>query len=399
MPPADEEATPLVAITLRPIDAARAILEAWDRGAAVLPLDPAAPPADKASVIDRLRPTQLVDEHGTRDLADGLPTAAGVAAVVRTTGTTGEPRGVELTCDARGPSAEGGARPLHATADDRWLCCLPVHHVAGLAVVARSWHSGTPLVTLDRFDVHAVAEAIAGGASLVSLVPTTLARLLDQGVPLGGLRGALVGAAPLPDALRARASAAGVPVTTTYGLTETWGGVLHDGRAIDGASVTLADDDEIRVRGRMVMRGYRRDRAGTLAALGADGSLHTGDVGRRLADGSIEVVDRLRDLVLTGGVTVSPTEVEQVLAAHPGVRDVCVAGRADEEWGELVVAYVVPDDPASPPGLAELRSFARDRLGPAKAPRLVVHVATIPRTASGKAVRRLLEAQPSVDER
>jgi acyl-CoA synthetase (AMP-forming)/AMP-acid ligase II len=144
------------------------------------------------------------------------------------------------------------------------------------------------------------------------------------------------------------------------------------------------------VRGPVVMRGYRLRPANTAAALSSDGWLRTGDVGARAEDGTLRVVDRGRDLVVTGGVSVSPTEVEGVLHRHPGVADVAVGGAPDAEWGERVVAHVVATDPSAPPTLAELRAFAAGHLSSAKLPRQVVLVDSIPRTPGGKIRRRLL---------
>ena len=195
-------------------------------------------------------------------------------------------------------------------------------------------------------------------------------------------------------ALLTAARDTGMAVSTTYGLTETWGGIVHDGHPLDGVELRLdgppgASEGEVCVRAPMVMRGYRLDPDGTAAAFDDDGWLHTGDVARD--DGErLWIVDRLRDLVKTGGVSVSPTEVERVLARHPAVADVCVAGRPDPEWGERVVAYIVPQSgtdrsrprrPAGPRGR---------RTGRPKLPREVVAVAAIPRTPGGKPLRRLL---------
>ncbi len=154
----------------------------------------------------------------------------------------------------------------------------------------------------------------------------------------------------------------------------------------------LAADGEILVRGPMVMHGYRLDPVRTHAVLDDDGWFHTGDIGapEAAAAGRVRVVDRSKDLVITGGVNVSPTEVESVLAHHPDVYDVCVVGVPDDEWGELVVAYVVARPGARPPTVDELRAFGRDRLSGPKLPRAARAVDEIPRTASGKPLRRVL---------
>jgi acyl-CoA synthetase (AMP-forming)/AMP-acid ligase II len=185
-------------------------------------------------------------------------------------------------------------------------------------------------------------------------------------------------------------------------MTETWGGVVHDGHPLPGVELRLdpaaAGDGgadgvgEILVRAPMLMRGYRLWPEGTAAAIDPDGWYRTGDLGRfdPVAGRRLWFVERLGDVVNTGGVKVSPSEVERILAGHPAVADVCVAARPDPDWGQRVVAFVVPTATAEPPSLDELRAFARDELAAAKLPREVVVMTAIPRTPGGKALRRLL---------
>jgi O-succinylbenzoic acid--CoA ligase len=225
-----------------------------------------------------------------------------------------------------------------------------------------------------------------------------LRRLLDADPgAAAGFAHILLGGGPIDPALLERARAAGVTVSTTYGMTETWGGIAHNGHPLPGVELRLElaageDVGEILVRAPMLMRGYRLWPDGTAAAIDADGWYRTGDLGRfdPTAGGRLRVVDRLGDVVNTGGIKVSPTEVERVLAGHPAVADVCVAGRPDPDWGERVVAFVVPAEVAEPPALADLRAHAREYLTAAKLPREVVVVDAIPRTAGGKVLRRLL---------
>jgi O-succinylbenzoic acid--CoA ligase len=209
-----------------------------------------------------------------------------------------------------------------------------------------------------------------------------LRRLPEAGAGAGRFRRILLGGGPVRER--------GPNIVATYGLTETWGGVVHDGHPLAGVELGLGDNDEILVRAPMVMRGYRLAPEETAGAFTAGGWLRTGDAGTIDPEGRLRVVDRLRDLIITGGVNVSPSEVEAVLARHPGVADVCVAGAADPEWGERVVAHVVPVDPATPPALEELRAFAGQQLSAAKLPRELVITGEIPRTAGGKPLRRLL---------
>jgi o-succinylbenzoate---CoA ligase len=409
--PAEDEVE-AVAVLLPVPDAARVVVGLLEEGEAVVPLDPAAPAPELERSLAALRPTALIDADGRHRRPDGIPAAAGVAAIVATSGTTGERKGVELTFAGLEASGAAVASTVGTEPADGWLCCLPLHLVAGLAVVGRAWATGAPVTVQPGFDPAAVAAAGRGAAgdrpaaAFVSLVPTMLRRLLDADP--GGVAAfahILLGGGPIDPALLDRARAAGVTVSTTYGMTETWGGIVHNGHPLPGVELRLDPAvtgeghaggpdgaGEILVRAPMLMRGYRLWPEGTAAAIDGNGWFRTGDLGRfdPEAGGRLWVVDRLGDVVNTGGVKVSPTEVERVLAGHPAVAEVCVAGRPDPDWGERVVAYVVPAAPANPPALADLRAYAREHLSPAKLPREVVLVEAIPRTAGGKPLRRLL---------
>jgi o-succinylbenzoate---CoA ligase len=392
----------LVAITLPRPAAARAVVAAWEAGEAVLPLDPDAPAPELARALAAARPTHLLDGGGRSRLHGGQPVEPGIAAVVATSGTGGSPKAVELGADAIRFSALAVSAALEAGPGDRWLCCLPVHGVAGLAVLARAWRTGLPVEVHERFDPAAVGAA-AGRATLVSLVPTMLGRLLAAGVEVARFRRVLLGGGPVPADLLEEAAGRGVGLVRTYGLTETFGGVVHDGHPLDGVELQLGgfgglepgppghrgSGGEILLRGPMLFRRYRGDPGRTAAAL-RDGWLRTGDLGRLGPDGGLMVLGRRDELVISGGVNVHPAEVEAVLAAHPAVAEAAVAGRPDQEWGQRVAAFVVPRDPAAPPTLDELRAFALERLAPAKAPRELVLVPALPRGPSGKLLRRLL---------
>ncbi|MBV8949245.1 MAG: AMP-binding protein, partial [Actinobacteria bacterium] len=291
------------------------------------------------------------------------------------------------------------ARAVHAAighdTNDEWLCCVPLHAVAGLAILARARTMGTGLVVHDHFEVDAVASAPARGVTLVSVVVTMLTRLLDARAPLERFRTVLLGGGPAPARLVAAAAGRGAHVATTYGQTETGGGGVHDGHPLPGVDVTLGDRDEILVRGPVVMRAYHRDADATRDAFTPGGWLRTGDAGALRPDGGLMVVDRLRDLVITGGVNVSPTVVEEVLVQHPDVVDVCVTGGEDPEWGQRVVAHVVAADARVPPSLESLRAFGREHLSAAELPRELRLVPSIPRTAGGKPQRAALRAHGS----
>jgi o-succinylbenzoate---CoA ligase len=375
MPAGDE--TELVAVVGAGPDLADAAIRAWDDGRAILPLNPKLARREIEVLLEQLQPGRV-------------PVPRDTAAVVVTSGTAGEPKGAELTRTGMDVMGHGYSAGVGAGPGDRWLACLPLHHVASLGILARSYVTGVPYTVHETFDVDRVAASPRlEGTTIVSLVPTALRRLLDMDAPLHEFRCVIVGGAPCPPALRHAAEARGVTVVDAYGLSETWSGVALDGVPIEGANVRIAADGEILVRGAMVMRGYRLDPILTDEVLTVDGWLHTGDVGA-LDDGRLRVIDRLKDLVITGGVNVSPTEVEGVLLAHPDLTDVCVVGLPDDEWGERVVAFVVARDGRPVPSVDELRAFARAQLSAPKLPREVRVLDAIPRTASGKPLRRLL---------
>jgi O-succinylbenzoic acid--CoA ligase len=356
-----------------------ALARIWDRGDAALPLDPRLPPAARAAVFTAMAPAVLVDERGEQRLRGGRPVEPGDALVVVTSGTTGAPKGVVLTHEAVRASARATSRRLQVGSDDRWLACLPLSHVGGLTVVTRALVTGAPLVVQPGFDAAAVeAAAREQGATLVSLVSTALSRIdpsLFRVIVLGGAR---------PPEHRPP------NVVTTYGLTETGSGVVYDGLPLDGVEVRVDGDGEVSVRGPTLLRAYRdgtdpKDDAGWF---------RTGDVGALDADGRLVVHGRRGDLIITGGENVWPEPVEARLAAHPAVADVAVAGVDDREWGERVVAYVVPRRPSEPPRLDSLREWVKAALPSYCAPRELVLIDAVPRTAIGKPRRDLLEQRP-----
>ncbi|MCC5953719.1 MAG: long-chain fatty acid--CoA ligase [Acidimicrobiia bacterium] len=352
----------------------------WERGAAALPVDPRLPPTAAERLLEALRPTSVLDHLGPlaqpRPWLDsagrpGVEVEDGDALVVATSGSTGTPKGAILTHDAVAAAAVATSGRLRVDpTHDRWLACLPLSHVGGLSVVTRALHTGCALVVHERPDPDQISEAARLGATRTSLVATLLPRC-----DLTGFRTVLVGGGPAP-------SAAPPNVVATYGLTESGGGVVYDGRPLDGVEVRVVDG-EVRLRGPMLLRAYRHGPA----RFDDDGWLCTGDAGHLRPDGTLEVVGRVGDMIVTGGEKVWPAPVEQILAEHPGVASVLVVGRPDDHWGQAVTALVQPVDPADPPRLAAIRDWARGRLAPWQVPQRLEVVRELPRTALGK-VRR-----------
>ncbi len=365
-----------------------ALQRVWAAGDAVLPVDQRLPRPAVRALFDALRPDAIIGAGGDRQRLDrgpahGRPTTRGPvvasledgdALVVATSGTTGRPKGVILTHDAVLASAVATSSRLEVDAErDCWLSCLPLAHIGGLAVVTRALATGVPLVVHERFEPHRVERAAQDGATLVSLVATALRR-----TDVSGFRTVLLGGAAPPDSLPPN-------VVTTYGMTETGSGVVYDGVALDTVDVRVVGS-EIQVRGPMLLRTYRD---GTDPRL-AGGWLPTGDAGRIEEGGRLSVLGRVDDAIVTGGENVWPGPVELVLDSHPGVEEVAVWKRPDPEWGERVVAWVVPSDPADPPKLEELRQLVSAQVAPWAAPRELVISASLSRTPSGKVLRSRL---------
>ena len=392
MEPGTFRAGDLVAVTLPPGPSWPGILaDARAASAAVLPVDSRLPVAAARALIARARPTLLLSEGGAARF-DGAEGDAELGFLVATSGTSGEPRLVEHTRASADAAIAMCDAALGLDATTRWLCCLPVAHVGGLLVALRHAAIGAHVEMHPRFDVDAFA---ASDADAVSIVPTMLHRLVEAGAALDRFRVILVGGAGLDPELRRRAEDRGARIVQTYGMTETFGGVVHDGRILSGVRVETDAGGRLRIASPTLMRAYRGDAEATAAARDGEWFL-TGDLGR-VADGRVEVFGRADDAITTGGETVFPDPVEAALAAHPGVAEVAVAGIPDPEWGERVVAFVVPRDPAVPPTIDALRSLAGATLPPWAAPREVVLLGALPRTASGKVRRAALrrEHRPS----
>ena len=384
--------------------AERELLRAKAQTDFLLTAESIAEPAAKAASSS---PATLVDAMPPPRRLDAA------AAVVFTSGTAASPRAAVLTHGNFLWSAVASGRNLGVRAGDRWLCAVPLHHVGGLSILTRSAAYGTAVVLQHPFEPDAMNRAIDGDAiTLVSLVPTMLARLLRArgGRPFPStLRAALIGGGPVEQATLEEASALGLRALPTYGLTEAcsqvttlspseWpSGLSTAGRPLPFTRVEIQDaggralprgsEGEIVVRGPTVMAGYLGEPDATAAAL-RDRWLRTGDVGTWDRHGRLVVLDRRDDLIATGGENVSPSEVEQVLAKHPAIAEVCVVGLPSSEWGQEVAAVVALRAGASIT-LEGLRDHGAAALSSPKLPRHVMVVSALPRNAGGKVLRRV----------
>ena len=298
---------------------------------------------------------------------------------------------MDLTRENFFRSAVGTAFALGLGPKDRWLCCLPLHHVAGLSILTRAAICGIGAVLHDGFDTDRVARSLAeDDVTLVSLVATQLVRLLDADVNLTGPRALVMGGGPVPIDAIEEATARGATVIQVYGMTETTSQVTllepadaeryagSAGRALLGAELRI-DEGEISIRGPVVAPG----------SVGPDGWLRTGDLGSIDSEGYLWVDGRRDDMIVTGGENVMPDRVEKVIKEHPDVADAAVVGRPDPEWQEAVTAIVVMG-----PGAAEdaeaLRNHCAQGLAGYEVPKSFVFVPDLPRTASGKLMRSVL---------
>jgi o-succinylbenzoate---CoA ligase len=376
----------LAAIALRPgISWLPVLRRARDAGAAVLPIDVRLPPLERAGLIRTAQPTVIVDEDGVRR-TDGVPIDAAIALVVATSGTSGHPRLAELPAMALEAAVSASAVAIDSRPEDRWLSCLPIAHIGGLLVLERHLLLGAPITFRRRVTRSVIARL--GDARFTSLVPTQLNRLLNSGADLGRFRAILVGGSGMDAGLASRAAQAGVRVVPTYGMTETCGGVVYAGQPLPGVEVRAARWGELLIRGTTLMRGYRLDPAASVTAFEPGGWLRTGDAGEVDDDGTVRVLGRIAHVIVSGGEKIWPAEVEAALTSHPGVAAVLVSGSPDPEWGERVVASVVPRRPAAPPTLDSLRDHAAETIARHKLPRELIIVEHLDRTTLGKIRRR-----------
>lgn len=380
--------TSVVAIRLRStVEAIATIEETWRHGDAVLPLDPTAPDGVIAELIRRMRPAALVtnrpDGTGRKvvRLTDGAPVPDGTALVVASSGSTGDPKGVVLSHAALDASARASVERLGCSPGQRWYLDLPLNHVAGLQVLRRAAVLGAQPVVGD-------AGGAVTDADWLALVPTQLERLLRDGIDLAG-RGVLLGGAAAPADLLERAGRGGIRVVRSYGMTETCGGCVYDGRPLAGVEVETTPEGMVRLRGPVVATGLRQPDGAVVPVVDDDGWLTTSDLGR--VDGDVlTVLGRADAVIITGGENVAAEAVEGVLRRHPAVADAAVVGEDDAEWGQRVVAFVVPADADAPPTLDDLRAHVAGHLGRHAAPKEVRFVTDLPRTGLGKIDRAAL---------
>lgn len=378
-------------------------------GATVAPLNPLLAADERARILGHLGARAVVDAAPAEETAEAMPTAAVVApgVILYTSGSTGQPKGAVLSHAALAAANESWAGPVMGlTAADRVLAVLPLAHSFGLnGALLAPLLAGVTVVLQERFTPEDTLRAIARHrATVFPGVATMFARILEspalEGADLSSLRLAVSGAAPCPWALASEwRRRTGVRIVRGYGMTELFrpisylAGEATDrpdsiGRAVPGVELRVVDD-ELWIRSPAAMDGYLRAPEETAAVLAADGWFRTGDLATISDDGYVSIVGRKRELILRGGYSVVPGEVEQALLAHPAVAEAAVIGVAHPELGEEVAAFVTLRAGARVEP-ADLIAFCRERLAGYKYPRRVTVVEAMPRSATGKILKAKL---------
>ena len=318
-----------------------------------------------------------------------------VAVVVSTSGTTGTPKGALLTSSALTASAEATHVRLGGTG--RWLLALPAHHVAGLQVLVRSIVAGTAPVAISAgfsaAELVWAVDSLGPGRRYVSLVAAQLEKALGDPsatAALASMDAVLIGGGPMPAGVAQRASAAGIPVVRTYGMSETAGGCVYDGVPLDGVRLRI-DDGRVVLGGSTLAKGYRNPVEPDPFV--EPGWFRTDDVGSVDDSGVLTVLGRVDDAISTGGLTVLPPLVESAVASHDAVAECVVFGVDDERLGQRVVAALVLTPGSSAPTLADIRAHVATTLDTTAAPREIHVVDEIPRRGIGKVDRRALVAR------
>ena len=389
-------------------------------GAIVVPLNPLLSQHEADERLAVSEPMLLVERplETTAATASVTPRAASDPAVILfTSGTSGTPKGAVLTHGGLRAAAKNACSALELGAADVVLGAAPFSHVLGQSVgILATFLGGGAIAVIERFDAPATLETMCRTGTTVFLgVPTMCILLLAEareGGPRPPLRVAHVGGAPLPAEVADEFEHVfGARVAEGYGLTELSGIATTFGpeRArkvgsvgapvgetelrivgLDGRVCGPGEIGEVQFRGPSVVPGYWRDERASAEALSPEGWLATGDIGRLDDEGDLFLVDRKKELIIRGGYNVYPREVEEALHAHPGVLEVAVVGVPHATLGEEVAALVVPR-PGAELDPDELRAFARERLAAYKYPRVIELVDALPRTPTGKILKRAID--------
>jgi O-succinylbenzoic acid--CoA ligase len=362
-------------------------------GCPFLPLDPLAPKAKTKALMSKAGVGWIV--------ADSSPCPL---LIIGTSGSTGEPKGVMLSEANIAAAVIGSRQRLGLAPGDVWLGCLPLFHIGGLSIFFRCLEAGATMLLHDEFNPEQILSDIAEKqVTHLSLVPAMLAKLVELGqAPAASLRILLVGGAALSPELAKRARALGWPIIPTYGMTETasQAATLYPmpedwqagevGQPLPGLEIGLDEQGRVKLRGPSLMLGYVNPEHRPGDGLDGEGWFITNDLGHIAKDGSLTVLGRADDMLISGGKNIHPLEIEPHLAACPGVSELALTGRPDPVWGDLLVAVYAG---AARP--EEVLHWGRERLEGPYRPREAVRVSALPRNRIGKLDREKLREMAS----
>ena len=359
----------LIAIDLPPgPDFVVALNEIWNNGDAVLPIDQRLPRVARQELLKQLKAKEVITSNNERlHLDNSQPVEDGDALVIATSGSTGTPKGVVHTHESINSAIQITGTRLNCSSDDHWLACLSLAHVGGLSVVLRAMSYKSKLSFVDHIDQDSINMALKSGATMTSLVPTVL-----QSVDVRQFRTVLIGGAQALGVMPPN-------VVTTYGLTETMGGVIYNEVPLDQVEIRISAETEIQIKSPTLFRCYRDSTDTKITS----GWFNTGDLGE-LIGGKLKVHGRKDELINTGGYKVWPSSVAAVIQKFDQVSDVVVAGTPDDKWGSAVTAWIVLKKPATTLKLEEIRQHVKTTLPDYCAPQKIYLVAEIPRSALGK---------------
>lgn len=380
---------PLLIPARRSLDSIYWIYAAWSVGRIFLPV------AEDLSAVEL---SQLKEQLGTfselpaigadttHDYSQ-IPEIA-LAAIVMSSGTTAAPKLIAFTRKNFLASARGHALQHDLASKDTWLASLPFHTIGGLSVLLRALVLGQSIAFSEKNDVNCLREWLEGGRIQgISLVPSQLKKMLEL-VPVcqphPSVRTILIGGASLDSSFKKNAIERAWPIVTSYGMTEACAQVWSRKKVMPGMELTLADDGEVLVRGENLAAGFWRSGQLVSFPLTKDGFFQTNDMGGWDESGALQIYARKSEIIISGGVNVSPQEVEAAISRFPGIADVCVVGLSDPSWGEKVVAAIVEEENVD---IAKLDDFLREQLSPPKRPKEIKKFQDLPRTRSGKLIR------------
>ncbi|GAB6182053.1 o-succinylbenzoate--CoA ligase [Desulfotomaculum defluvii] len=325
-----------------------------------------------------------------------------IAVIMHTSATTGEFKAVPIRWKQFHAHVKASEKILGVVDNDNWLVILPMYHIGGLAILIRSLYNGTQITILDKFDEAEVIKLIESNEiNMLSIVPTMLNRIVDR-IEKHSLRVVLIGGEFMPNALVEKCIGKNIPIYKTYGMTEVTSqcatfSVLEYPEKIDAVGLPLEQVDicianpdekdigEVLIKGPMLMDGY-------LGKENIIGYFNTEDIGCLDQDGFLYILDRRKNIIISGGENIYPKEIENVLYAHPKITECAVVGRKDERWGQVPVLYVV-----SSLDETEIFNYLVNKLAKYKLPKKIIYLDRLPRNSLGKVLKKDLDSQIEVD--